>query len=415
MAKRIAKMGGAGIGWRRMTSRVILLALALAGVGWTLLGVVRTPTWLSWKLGLVAGEFGHWLSVGMLVVAVLGFWLASSAEGGARVVAAGAFGVALMATGLALRPAAGAARIARTLPTELATSFGGEPAGRAFSWSRLWSVQSSPAVGVETRVFAQAGTADELAMDVYRPNGDAPRPVVIVIHGGGWDNGDRFQLTAFNHQVARMGYVVVAISYRLAPAHVWPAQRDDVLAAITHLKTHAAELSIDATKIVLLGRSAGGQIASAVGYGADDPAVVGVVGLYSPHDLNFAWRYAREDDALNSVKLMRQYLGGGGAEVPARYDEASGIRFVKRRVAADPRPTPPTLLFHGTIDTLVWRRQSERLATVLAVNDVPHVFVELPWAVHAFDFNPHGPAGQLLDYALRHFLRQVTNPGPASE
>ena len=140
----------------------------------------------------------------------------------------------------------------------------------------------------------------------------------------------------------------------------------------------------------------------------DDPAIRGVVGLYSPHDLNFAWRYAREDDALNSPKLMRQYLGGAGDERHETYNDASGIRFVKRRAAADPRPTPPTLLMHGTIDTLVWRRQSERLTTVLAVNDVPHVFIELPWAVHAFDFNPHGPGGQLLAYALRNYLRTVT-------
>lgn len=390
-----------------MTSRIVVLGLAMAGLGLASLSVVRTPPWLSWKLGLVAGEFGHWLAVVMLVVAVVGFALVpGSASKLAAYLAGGGAVAALVAMGLGMRPAALAARIARDLPAEMKRGFGVEPTGVPFAWSRLWSVRGVAPVSVETRTYGPGGA---LAMDVYREAGNADRlqPVVIVIHGGGWDSGDRFQLTAFNHQVARMGYVVAAISYRLAPAHVWPAQKEDVLAAIAQVKTHAAELGADATRIVLLGRSAGGQIASAVGYGVDDPAVVGVVGLYSPHDLNFAWRYAREDDALNSPKLMRQYLGGPQSERAAAYDDASGIRFVKRRDAADPRPTPPTLLMHGTIDQLVWRRQSERLTTVLAVNEVPHVFVELPWAVHAFDFNPHGPGGQLLDYALRNYLRVV--------
>ena len=130
----------------------------------------------------------------------------------------------------------------------MARGFGGEPSGVAFSWVELWSVRGVAPVTVETWDYAGAGTADELGLDVYRAVEDTPRPLVVVIHGGGWDSGDRQQLTDFNHQVARMGYVVAAISYHLAPAHVWPAQKDDTLAAIAYLKHHAAELGIDPTE-----------------------------------------------------------------------------------------------------------------------------------------------------------------------
>ena len=66
---------------------------------------------------------------------------------------------------------------------------------------------------------------------------------------------------------------MAAVSYRLAPQSVWPAQREDVLAAIAWLKANALKLGLDPTRLVLLGRSAGGQLAAAVGYGARDPAI----------------------------------------------------------------------------------------------------------------------------------------------
>ena len=61
---------------------------------------------------------------------------------------------------------------------------------------------------------------------------------------------------------------------------------------------------------MLLGRSAGGQIAEATAYGVPDPDIRGVVGLYAPADLVFAYQYGREDDALRSPALLRTLLGG---------------------------------------------------------------------------------------------------------
>lgn len=70
---------------------------------------------------------------------------------------------------------------------------------------------------------------------------------------------------------------------------------------------------------------------------------------------------------------------------------------------------------HGTIDSLVWRRQSERLAEKLTEEGVPNVFLELPWATHAFDFNQHGPGGQLSAFAIEWFVKAVAYGRPARE
>jgi acetyl esterase/lipase len=117
--------------------------------------------------------------------------------------------------------------------------------------------------------------------------------------------------------------------------------------------------------------------------------------------MNFAYAYAREDDVLKSPQLLRQFLGGTPETARAAYDGASAYLHVGPA-------TPPMLLMHGELDTLVWHRQSERLAGKLAGAGVPHAFVSLPWATHAFEFNLNGPGGQLTTYSVEWFLAAVT-------
>ena len=376
--------------------RWTLLFLALIFLSLGLLTVFRSPDWNEWKLALLASDFGHWVVLGPLLLGVVASLLLGDHGGfrGAIVI------LCVAAAGLLLKPSWQARQIAQTLPGALEREFGKivfSPEEAPFSIGGLFRRVVEP-VAVEVKKFS-----GELALDFYRGVGGERKPVpcVIVVHGGGWDSGDREQLAGLNHWLARQGYAVAAIDYRLAPKAVWPAQRDDVRAAIVWLKAHASELGIDATRLVLLGRSAGGQIAGAVAYTENDPAIRGFVGLYSPYDMHFAWKYARDDDVLKSPQLLRAFLGGTPEMAGAAYDSASAYLNV--------RPTvPPTLLIHGTIDTLVWYKQSERLDAKLTEAKVPHVFVSLPWATHAFDYNLAGPGGQLTTYALRRYLAAVT-------
>ncbi|HVS51589.1 MAG TPA: alpha/beta hydrolase [Opitutaceae bacterium] len=378
-------------------SRWIFLALAVLLFALGLLNAVPSPAALPWKFAVVANSYGHWLAALAVLVAV-GTWLT---RGNSRGWARGGVIVAGLAAGLLARPAVQARWLARRLPAELTQAFGPVTLSRTpFSFADLFG-GAAPAANVSTRVFA-----DGLALDFYAPSaasplGRTPPPCVVVVHGGGWDSGDKTELAHFDRWLASRGYAVAAISYRLAPQFPWPAPRDDTLAAIAFLKAHAGELGFDPARLVLLGRSAGGQIAETVAYTAHDPAIRGVVALYAPSDLAFAYAHASENDAIHSPQLMRQYLGGTPESAAANYRSASALNFVMEN-------SPPTLLLHGQLDVLVWHRHSERLAAALAAHRVPHAFVSLPWATHAFEFNLASPGGQLTTFAIEWFLAAAT-------
>jgi acetyl esterase/lipase len=152
-----------------------------------------------------------------------------------------------------------------------------------------------------------------------------PAPCVLVIHTGEWNNGTPRKFIEFNWRLARRGFAVTAIENRLAPRWRWPAHRNDLLDAMHFLKTNAPPLGLDPQRFVLLGCSAGGQIAQAVASGAPEPHSRGVIAFYAPANMNFAFRYACSDDVLNSLKLLKDYLGGMPNERPAEYHTASGI------------------------------------------------------------------------------------------
>ncbi|MEO6995097.1 MAG: alpha/beta hydrolase [Lacunisphaera sp.] len=385
--------------------KYLLLPTAFLLAAIASLTVFRAPdTMWAWKLAILAGEFGYWL---VLLVVAVAFVAGAVLSGLPRTII---LGLSVVATIGFLRPVFSARRLAADLPQNLRQAFGAQISPvPAFSVKELYAGLTVAPARMTTEVYAHPD-GNDLSVDFYRPalakdNVSPPRPCIVVIHGGGWDNGDRTQLASWNPRFVADGYVVAAIDYRLAPKFIWPAQRDDVLAAISWLKTNAVRLGLDPTRFVLLGRSAGGQLATAVGYGAHDPAIRGVIALYAPHDMPFAWSVSREDDALNSIKLFRQYFGGA-PDTPERralYEAASGQLLART-------DSPPTLLIHGVPDTLAWSRHSERLALRLQELGVPHYYLKLPWATHGFDFNPHGPGGQLAGYAIETFLSAVLAP-----
>ncbi len=380
--------------------KCLLLFLAGCLVLVSSLTYIHAPDWMwAWKLAILAGEFGHWLAILSLGLAGLA-WV--GAAGGWRILI-----LLLCATATAgfLRPVYSAWAMAGRLPGEVHVAFGGGDSSRSvFNFGRLYFGSHPGEVKVTTEIFARP-EGIELKLDCYAPplakDTTQRPPCIIVIHGGGWDSGDRTQLADWNKHWAMRGYAVAAVSYRLAPRWIWPAQRDDVLAAIAWLKANAERLGFDPTRLVLLGRSAGGQIATAVGYGANDPAIRGVIALYAPHDMLFAWSVSREDDALNSIELLRQLFGGPPeGERRMLYESASGQLLAHTG-------SPPALLIHGANDTLSWFRHSERLNARLQELRVPHYYLRLPWATHGFDFNRDGPGGQLADYAIDCFLQSA--------
>ncbi len=387
--------------WRII--HLILCGLSLAG---SLLAVYPAPTYRLWLLSILVTEYGHWLFLVAVALALAGLRGGWPGSAGAA--------MAVMAGMLFLRPAYQAWRMAATLPAAMERALGtlpppsGDLLPSPFSLGALWRGPATATPAPAHLEFARHGD-QSLTLDFYAGAKPGPSPVVVVIHGGGWNSGSPREFEALNQCLAQAGYAVAAIEYRLAPRWTWPAPREDVLAAVKYLRAHAEQLGLDGSRVVLLGRSAGGQIAEAVAYGAHDPGIRGCIAFYAPADLAFAFQYAEPGDILNTRKLLVDYLGFTLDEMPAQYADASGYALAGAASC-------PTLLLHGRNDPLVWPRQSERLDARLTRLNVPHFLLELDWATHGFDFNPTGPAGQLSTYTVLTFLARVTavHPPPST-
>jgi len=132
--------------------------------------------------------------------------------------------------------------------------------------------------------------------NLYLPAAKGPVPGIVMIHGGGWRNGDIDDMRRFAERAAREGLAVFNITYRLAPEHKFPAQLEDVRAAVRWLRGNAGRLSIDPQRIGAWGYSAGAHLAMLLGTvdgdaladagpGAPSPRVATVVAGAAPTDL----------------------------------------------------------------------------------------------------------------------------------
>lgn len=368
-----------------------LLALAL-------LTVLPAPVYVIATLAIVITEWGH---LAAPVALLLAMWLA--AAGGHRTfVNRLAIVAAIAATCLFCAPVVRAALIARHLPDELAARFGPPPsahqtAGSPLDVLTLFTTPPALAIQHDTIVYASSG-GKNLAMDVFRDlSTPTPRPALVVVHGGSWQGGTRTEFRSMNEHLATRGWLVASIDYRLAPRWPFPAALDDVRAAMAFLRTHASELDADPSHVALLGRSAGTQLALLAAYTRPDPSVLGVVGLYGPADLRYAFEHPNHPWILDSRATLRAYLGGSPNDLPRVYESASPIAHITGS-------TPPTLLIHGGRDQLVKEAQSARLDARLARAGRPHYFLRLGWGTHACDYNFTGPCGQLTAYAVDYFL-----------
>jgi acetyl esterase/lipase len=275
----------------------------------------------------------------------------------------------------------------------------------AFQWQRMFAGIGAGAVPYRTLTY---GSTDgiNLTLDLYPAQQPGPRPCVIVIHGGSWAGGDSRQLPELNSRLAKDGYTVAAINYRLAPRYHNPSPVQDVQTALNYLRSHATELSIDSNTFVLLGRSAGAQIALLAAYTLQDSAIKGVIDFYGPADM--VWGYSAPSNPLvmDSRKVMSDYLGGPYPAVPQNYLNSSPVVFVTRQ-------SVPTLLIHGQQDPLVAYEHSTRLNRKLADSGVKHFLLALPWATHGFDYNLNGPGGQLSTYSVEAFLEIICQKQPS--
>jgi len=261
---------------------------------------------------------------------------------------------------------------------------------------------------LETDVVYGEVDGVSLRYDHYRPLGaSTPAPVVVVVHGGGWMSGDPSQAAGHGLHFARNGIATVSISYRLAPAHRFPAALDDVRRGLRWVRANAAQLGIDPDRLVLMGLSAGAHLAMLAHLGRDQEAlrpelpaelarvseeVLGVIAHYGPYDLT---RRSGQPD----WDPIGQLLGEQGA------DEA-WVRLASPAFQAQ-GARAPILLIHGTNDDLVSHRESERMHASLCEAGKRSELLLLDGAPHAFQMQWRSEANQRANAAMDTFLAQV--------
>jgi acetyl esterase/lipase len=379
------------------------LRLALAALLFllSLMVVVPATHLVLWYVVILVTEFGHWFSLASLGLLI---WELAAHRRHPNFITL-ALGLASLI--LFLKPLVQATFIARKLPGELDAAFGEKGRGAGLpaaplSGTQLWGLTPGP-IAQERELFFTTSDGVQLPLRFYTDGKASPQPGIAIIHGGGWNTGNERQLPEWSRRLASLGFRVASIGYRLAPRAHWPAQREDVAAALAYLHAHAAELGLDGNRLVLFGRSAGGQLALDAAYTLRDPSIRGCIASYAPTDMNFAYWTGKEDDMLGSRPLVRGLMGGPPAGRAALYHDASPLDFVGPE-------TPPTLLIHGTRDEIVWVRHSERLRDRMRQAGRPVFLLELPWATHGFDVTPRGPGAQLELYAMVWFLNAVLRP-----
>lgn len=359
----------------------------------SLLTSLAAPAWHLWLVSILVTEF-CWVFALLSILLIV--WNYRAQRHRWAGVALG-----LLALCFFCYPLVAAWRMSERTKKELTTTFQGvHLPTQPFSLAELFTAWTEKPLTPNTLTYHQ-DTAVTLTMDFYSAQQKKIAPCVMVIHGGAWSAGDSRQLPELNHRLAKLGYHVAAINYRKAPKYKSPAPLEDTRRALAYLRTNALHLGIDTQKIVLLGRSAGAQIALMAAYTEPAGSIAGVISFYGPADMVWGWTLPANPLVMDSRKVMRDYLGGSYDEVPEQYAASSATLAVSAGA-------PPTLMIHGLNDPLVAYEHNTRLIKNLKAYKVPYFLLTLPWATHGFDYTLHGPGGQLSSYAVTHFLQWVS-------
>jgi acetyl esterase/lipase len=246
----------------------------------------------------------------------------------------------------------------------------------------MTTAQAPDRVSVESDITFGAGGGRSLRCDIYRPPASVKKGTsVLLVHGGGWSQGDRSQLRGFGILLGRIGYTCVATEYRLTGEAPWPAQIHDVKACLRWMKAQASDLAIDPTRIVVEGNSAGAHLSLMVagtpnlpafeGDGGNpgvDTSVAASIAIYPP--TNF------------------QGLLGDAIKALFKGNDTEAVRAAASPLTYAKPGHPPTLLIHGNKDTIVPPDHSTTMYEALDKAGVPvelHMYAGQP---HAFDESP---------------------------
>jgi rhamnogalacturonyl hydrolase YesR/acetyl esterase/lipase len=284
----------------------------------------------------------------------------------------------------------------------------------------LWTFTIlAAAAAAELKTDIEYGRAGDipLLLDASVPDGVGPFPVAILVHGGGWREGDKrgadkpgsgADISPWFDPLTAAHFTWFSINYRLAPGNRWPACFEDVQTAIRWVKAHAAEFKGDPARVALFGHSAGGHLVCfAATQAAPDTRVQAVVGFAPVTDFEY------ELPTRGGLSTALQGLFGQPKEVNptslALLRETAPINHVTSGL-------PPFLLLHGDADKSVPLQESINFQAKLKASDVLCDLIVIPGAPHRltewakYDSNCFG---QMIAWLRRTLVDAAACPAKA--
>ena len=254
-----------------------------------------------------------------------------------------------------------------------------------------------PQVRIDRGIIFASPDQVNLKLNIYRPRLAGKYPALIIIYGGAWRSGSPDSYENYSSYMAAQGYSVIAIDYRHAPKYKFPAQLEDVQVALQYICDRADDFEVDRNRMAIMGRSSGGHLATLAAYQPNAIPFRAVVTYYGAVNLTEAYHSPPVPNPINTRNVLENFLGGTPQELPELYQQASPINY--------PRPNlPPSLLVYAGRDHLVQARFGRQLYHKLRATNNQAVWLEIPWAEHAFDAVFSGVSNQLALYYTERFL-----------
>jgi acetyl esterase/lipase len=255
---------------------------------------------------------------------------------------------------------------------------------------------------VVTRADIQFAEHDgtRLVGDLYPPKGLDKAPVLVGVHGGGWQIGDRKFYTHWGSYLASNGYALFAIEYRLMKSGLktYPGAVYDVKAAVQYVRARAGELGVDPDRVALMGDSAGAHLSALVALAGEEPEfstdyrndpyssisleVKAVVGVYGVYDMLRQWEH--DQIARPRDQITEKLLGATPMTSRKAFFESSPISY-----ATVDKNATRFLLVYGTHDDIVNSdRQSAAFLTALKQAQFIARTIVVPGAGHFWITDP---------------------------
>ena len=264
----------------------------------------------------------------------------------------------------------------------------------------------------------------ELLGDLYLPKGTGKAPVLVGVHGGGFQLGDRKFYRHWGNYLAKHGYAVFSMEYRLMKPGVktWPGVVGDCKAAVQFVRANARDFGVDPDRIGMIGDSAGAHLSALVALAGDEPPFAGqypddpyadtpanvkaVIGFYGAYDMVAQWEHDQISRPLDQI--TEKLLGCSPMVSRKAFFEASPLSYA----TADKNSTRFLLIYGHEDDIVDPATQSEKFLTALKQAGFFARTIVVPGAGHFWTVDPVEEPGSFGAYAGPRVLRFLAGTFP---